>query len=43
MLFADYQQLLDPLQDKLPWSSVWSTILAGLPVLVLFWTLVPMR
>ncbi len=43
MLFADYQQLLDPLAGKIFWSSIWSTILAGLPVLVLFWLLVPMR
>ena len=43
MLFADYQQLLDPLAGKILWSSVWSTVLAGLPVLVLFWLLVPMR
>jgi len=44
MLFADYQQFLDPLKESnIPWSYVWSTILAGLPVVVLFWTLVPMR
>ncbi|MCS7046124.1 MAG: L-lactate permease [Gemmataceae bacterium] len=43
MLMADYQQLLDPLQGKVFWSPVWSTLLAGLPVVVLFWTLVPMR
>ncbi len=39
-----YQQQLDPLaQYGLPWSAVWSTVLAGLPVLVLFWLLVPRR
>jgi L-lactate permease len=43
MLFADYLQQLDPLQGKVIWSAVWSTLLAGLPVLVLFWLLVPMR
>jgi len=43
MLFADYQQFLDPLQGKIVGSAIWSTVLAGLPVLVLFWLLVPMR
>src|SRR5262245_4884948 len=43
MLFADYQQFLDPLQGKIFGSAIWSTVLAGLPVLVLFWLLVPMR
>jgi lactate permease len=42
MLWA-YQQLLDPLQNVLPWSSVWSTVIAALPVVVLFWLLVPRR
>src|SRR4051812_20384701 len=42
MLWA-YQQRLDPLIDLLPYSAVWSTIFAALPVLVLFWLLVPMR
>src|ERR1700746_2635965 len=42
MLFA-YVQQLDPLRDKIIWSPVWSTVLAGLPVLVLFWLLVPRR
>src|SRR3984957_11684265 len=37
------QQLLDPLKDKIIWSSFWSTLLAALPVLVLFWLLVPRR
>lgn len=45
-----YQQSLDPLHDKLifglfeaPWSVVWSTIFASLPVIVLFYLLVPRR
>src|SRR5437868_5141000 len=42
MLFA-YLQQLDPLKDKVFWSPVWSTLLAALPVLVLFWLLVPRR
>ena len=42
MLFA-YLQQLDPLKDKVPWSALWSTVFAGLPVLVLFWLLVPRR
>src|SRR5262249_51635332 len=42
MLWA-YQQQLDPLYDTVLWSSVWSTILAALPVIVLFWLLVPRR
>src|SRR5438132_1693891 len=42
MLFA-YLQQLDPLKDKIFWSPVWSALLAGLPVLVLFWLLVPWR
>jgi L-lactate permease len=42
MLWA-YHQQLDPLRGILPWSSVWSTIFAALPVLVLFWLLVPRR
>ena len=43
MLWAVYTQQLDPLQGKIFWSSVWSTLLAGLPVIVLFWCLVPLR
>ncbi len=44
MLLADlYQQHLDPLQGRIPGSAIWSTILAALPVLVLFWLLVPRR
>ena len=39
MLWA-YQQRLDPLQDTLLWSPLWSTLLAAVPVVVLFWLLV---
>jgi lactate permease len=38
-----FQQQLDPLRDSVLWSPLWSTLLAGLPVLVLFWLLVPRR
>ncbi len=38
-----YNQRLDPLKDLVFWSPFWSTLLAGLPVLVLFWLLVPRR
>jgi lactate permease len=38
-----YQQLLDPLQGKIVGSQFWSTLLAAVPVLVLFWLLVPRR
>ncbi|HJT79455.1 MAG TPA: L-lactate permease [Gemmataceae bacterium] len=38
-----YQQRLDPLHNLLPWSPVWSTVLAAVPVVVLFWLLVPRR
>jgi len=43
MLFAFYQQYLDPLADKVPWSRIFSTVISALPVLVLFWLLVPRR
>jgi lactate permease len=46
MLFADvstYQQTLDPLAEKIPYSAVVSTVLAALPVLALFYFLVPRR
>jgi lactate permease len=43
MLWASYQQHLDPLHGSVLWSPVWSTLLAALPVLVLFWLLVPRR
>jgi lactate permease len=42
MLWA-YQQRLDPLQNTVLWSPVWSTLLAAVPVVVLFWLLVPRR
>src|SRR4051812_38502541 len=44
-----YLQRLDPLSGatilgfELPWTAVWSTVFAGLPVLLLFWLLVPRR
>jgi lactate permease len=43
MLWAQYQQRLDPLQGAVAWSSLWSTVIAALPVVVLFWLLVPRR
>ena len=44
MLWALYHQRLDPLADTLPFgSAVASTFLASLPVLVLFYLLVPRR
>ena len=43
MLWAEYMQRLDPLAELLPFSSVFSTLFAALPVLVLFWLLVPRR
>jgi lactate permease len=43
MPWASYQQQLDPLRHLLPWSNIWSTLLAALPVVVLFWLLVPRR
>ena len=39
MLWA-YQQHLDPFQQSILWSPLWSTLLAALPVVVLFWLLV---
>jgi lactate permease len=38
-----YQQHLDPLRDSVRWSGLFSTLLAALPVVVLFWLLVPRR
>jgi lactate permease len=44
-----YLQSLDPLAGttlfgfELPWTALWSTLFAALPVVVLFWLLVPMR
>jgi lactate permease len=43
MLWASFQQRLDPLHDTVLWSTVWSTLLAAVPVVVLFWLLVPRR
>jgi L-lactate transport len=44
LLAASYQQQLDPLAAwSIPWSPLWSTLFAALPVLVLFWCLVPLR
>jgi L-lactate transport len=43
MLWAVYQQHLNPLADKLPASSLLSLLFAALPVVVLFWLLVPRR
>ncbi|MGH9677331.1 MAG: L-lactate permease, partial [Candidatus Acidiferrum sp.] len=43
MPWSVYQQMLDPLAGMMPASAVWSTVAAGLPVLVLFWLLVPRR
>jgi lactate permease len=42
MSFA-YQQHLDPLRENIGWSQALATLLAALPVLVLFWLLVPRR
>ena len=43
MLWAVYQQRLDPLSGYLPASSFLSIVFAALPVVVLFWLLVPRR
>ncbi|MSQ96077.1 MAG: L-lactate permease [Gemmataceae bacterium] len=40
---VSYLQSLDPLAGIVPGSVIWSTLLAALPVVVLFWLLVPMR
>lgn len=42
MLWA-YQQQLDPLKGWIFWSPLWSTLFAALPVIVLFYLLVPRR
>ncbi len=42
MIWA-YQQQLDPLRNTVLWSPLWSTLLAAVPVVVLFWLLVPRR
>ncbi|HEV2946434.1 MAG TPA: L-lactate permease [Gemmataceae bacterium] len=38
-----FQQRLDPLDNTILWSNVWSTILAAVPVVTLFWLLVMRR
>jgi lactate permease len=38
-----YQQQLDPFQGAVLGSQVWVTIIAALPVITLFWLLVPRR
>jgi lactate permease len=43
MPWAVYQQHLDPLAERFPASAVWSTLFAAVPVVVLFWLLVPRR
>jgi lactate permease len=45
MIWADvtYQQHLNPLPDWVFGSALWSTLLAGVPVVVLFYLLVPRR
>jgi lactate permease len=43
MIWAVYEQRLDPLLDRLPGSAILSTALAALPVVVLFWLLVVRR
>ena len=43
MFWAVYHQRLNPLADKLPASNLLSIVFAALPVLVLFWLLVPRR
>ncbi|HEV3204413.1 MAG TPA: L-lactate permease [Gemmataceae bacterium] len=42
ILFA-YHQQIDPFQGSIRFSNVWSTLSAALPVIVLFWLLVPRR
>ena len=42
-MVSAYHQRLDPLKDLVPGSAILSTVLAALPVLVLFWLLVPRR
>jgi lactate permease len=38
-----YHQQIDPFQGSILLSNVWSTVFAALPVIVLFWLLVPRR
>lgn len=40
---ASFIQLLDPLAGKVPYSALLSTLVAALPVIVLFWLLVVSR
>src|SRR5258707_7236316 len=40
LLSVLYQQQLDPLAGRVSWSPFWSTLLAALPVIVLFYLLV---
>lgn len=42
MIWA-YQQLLNPFGDSVVWPRVWATAFAALPVVALFWLLVPRR
>jgi lactate permease len=42
-MLGPYHQQLDPLHHTVLWSPLWSTLFAALPVLVLFWLLVPRR
>lgn len=42
MIWA-FEQHLDPFHGTILWSSIWSTILAALPVVTLFWLLVMRR
>src|ERR1700687_1564806 len=42
-MLGAYQQLLDPLEGRVFWSSIWSTLLAAAPVITLFYLLVPRR
>jgi lactate permease len=42
-MILTYQQRLDPFQGSILWSPIWSTILAALPVVTLFWLLVMRR
>jgi lactate permease len=43
MIWATHQQLLDPLAGQIFLSRIWSTLFAALPILVLFYLLVPRR
>jgi lactate permease len=43
MTWAVYHQSLDPLHGTVLGSSLWSTLIAAMPVVTLFWLLVPRR